>query len=33
MLQYLKQETDALEHYVKQLVENAEENGEAIDPF
>jgi len=33
MLQYLKQETDALEHYVKQLVETAEENGDTIEAW
>jgi DNA-binding PadR family transcriptional regulator len=33
MLQYLNQETDVLEHYVKQLIETAEENGETIEPF
>ncbi len=33
MLEYLKQETDALEHYVKQLVETAEENGDTIEAW
>jgi DNA-binding PadR family transcriptional regulator len=28
MLQYLKQETDVLEYYVRQLIQNAEENAE-----
>jgi DNA-binding PadR family transcriptional regulator len=33
MLQYLKQETDVLEHYVKQLVDTAEESGDTIEPW
>ena len=33
MLQYLKQETDVLEHYVKQLVDTAEENGDTIEAW
>ena len=32
-LEYLRKETDVLEHYVRQLVETAEENGKTIEPF
>jgi hypothetical protein len=33
MLQYLKQETDVLEYYVRQLIQNAEENGDTIEAW
>jgi DNA-binding PadR family transcriptional regulator len=32
-LEYLRKETDVLEHYVRQLIKTAEENGETIEPF
>jgi len=33
MLQYLKQETDVLEYYIRQLIQNAEENGDTIEAW
>ena len=32
-LEYLRKETDVLEHYVRQLVENAEDDGRTIEPW
>jgi predicted ArsR family transcriptional regulator len=32
-LEYLRKETDVLEHYVRQLVNNAEDDGRTIEPW
>jgi DNA-binding HxlR family transcriptional regulator len=32
-LEYLRKETDVLEHYVRQLVKNAENDGRTIEPW
>ncbi len=32
-LEYLRKETDVLEHYVRQLINNAEDDGRTIDPW